>query len=89
MATEEIHLNAYLEKAGLQPVETDLGEYVVQIDHDMPSHIVTPIIHKNRKEIAASFDREKLGPYTEVPEELAMCSASVIPYGEATRKLTV
>ncbi len=72
MATEEIHLNQHLEAAGYEPVETDLGEYVVQIDHDTPSHIVTPIIHKNRKEIAESFAREKLGPYTEVPEELAM-----------------
>ncbi len=72
MATEEIHLNHHLEKAGYEPVETDLGEYVVQIDHDTPSHIVTPIIHKNRKEIAASFERENLGPYTEIPEELAM-----------------
>lgn len=72
MATEEIHLNHHLEDAGYEPVETDLGEYVVQIDHDTPSHIVTPIIHKNRREIAESFEREKLGPYTEVPEELAM-----------------
>lgn len=72
MATEEIHLNHHLEEAGYEPVETDLGEYVVQIDHDTPSHIVTPIIHKNRKEIASSFERENLGPYTEVPEELAM-----------------
>lgn len=72
MATEEIHLNRHLEEAGYEPVETDLGEYVVQIDHDTPSHIVTPIIHKNRREIAESFEREQLGPYTEVPEELAM-----------------
>jgi L-lactate dehydrogenase complex protein LldF len=72
MATEEIHLNAYLEGGGFEPVETDLGEYVVQIDHDVPSHIVTPIIHKNRKQIAASFEREGLGPYTEDPGALAM-----------------
>jgi len=72
MATEEIHLNRHLEDAGYSPIETDLGEYVVQLDGDTPSHIVTPIIHKNRKEIARSFEREGLGPYTEVPEELAM-----------------
>ncbi|MCC7230690.1 MAG: iron-sulfur cluster-binding protein [Fimbriimonadaceae bacterium] len=72
MATEEIHLNEHLEAAGFSPIETDLGEYVVQIDHDKPSHIVAPIIHKNRREIATSFEREKLGDYTEVPEELAM-----------------
>lgn len=72
MATEEIHLNEHLIEAGFQPVETDLGEFVAQIDGDTPSHIVTPIIHKNRREIAASFEREGLGPYSEVPEELAM-----------------
>jgi len=72
MATEEIHLNKKLIKAGYDVVETDLGEFVVQIDHDTPSHIVTPIIHKNRKQVAESFTREGLGPYTEVPTELAM-----------------
>ncbi|HJP82599.1 MAG TPA: LutB/LldF family L-lactate oxidation iron-sulfur protein, partial [Fimbriimonadaceae bacterium] len=72
MATEEIHLNHHLEAAGFRPVETDLGEFVVQIDGDTPSHIVAPIIHKNRIDIAKSFQREGLGPYTEEPPELAM-----------------
>ncbi len=71
MASEEIHLNDHLIEAGYNVVETDLGEYVVQIDHDKPSHIVTPIIHKNRRQVASSFEREGLGPYTEDPEELA------------------
>lgn len=72
MATEEIHLNASLIKAGHTPVETDLGEFVVQLDDDTPSHIVAPIIHKDRRDVAKSFERNELGPYTEVPEELAM-----------------
>lgn len=72
MATEEIHLNHALEERGFEPIETDLGEYVVQLDGDMPSHIVTPIIHKDRKQIARTFARHGLGDYTEVPEELAM-----------------
>lgn len=72
MATEEIHLNKHLEQAGFRPVETDLGEFVAQIDNDLPSHIVTPIIHKNRRQIANSFEKHDLGTYTEVPEELAM-----------------
>jgi len=71
MATEEIHLNKALEAAGYKPIETDLGEFVVQIDDDVPTHIVTPIIHKNRQEISKSFVREHLGPETTVPEELA------------------
>jgi L-lactate dehydrogenase complex protein LldF len=72
MATEEIHLNQALEEAGYRPVETDLGEYVVQLDHDTPSHIVTPIIHKTKEQVARSFEREGLGPYTEDPSELTM-----------------
>jgi len=72
MATEEIHLNDFLIKAGHEVVETDLGEYVVQIDGDTPSHIVTPIIHKSLKQVAKSFEREGLGPYSEVAETLTM-----------------
>jgi L-lactate dehydrogenase complex protein LldF len=71
MATEEIHLNQALESAGLEVVETDLGEFVVQIDGDLPSHIVTPIIHKNRYQVARSFEDYGLGPYTDDPTELA------------------
>lgn len=72
MATEEIHLNRHLEGKGHKVVETDLGEFVIQIDKDAPSHIVAPIIHKDRRQVAESFQREGLGEYTEQPEELAM-----------------
>lgn len=70
MVTEETRLSAYLEARGIEALETDLGEFIVQIDGDHPSHIVTPIIHKNRKQIAESFAREGLGEYTEDPQEL-------------------
>ncbi|MBS1709513.1 MAG: lactate utilization protein [Armatimonadetes bacterium] len=72
MATEEIHLNEALFKAGYPPVETDLGEFVIQLDHDTPSHIVAPIIHKDRFQVARSFERAHVGPYTQVPTELAL-----------------
>lgn len=72
MATEEIHLNAALEEEGYHPLETDLGEFIVQLDGDTPSHIVTPIIHKNRFEVAATMAREGIGPYSEEPETLTM-----------------
>jgi L-lactate dehydrogenase complex protein LldF len=70
MATEEIHLNSCLEEAGHTVLETDLGEFVVQLDRDTPSHIVAPIIHKDRRQIGASLEREGIGPYTEDPEEI-------------------
>jgi L-lactate dehydrogenase complex protein LldF len=52
MATEEIHLNDALEAAGITVVETDLGEYVIQLARERPSHIIVPAIHRSRGEIA-------------------------------------
>ena len=60
MATEEIHLNAALEGAGIETVETDLGEWIIQLAHETPSHIVVPAIHKSKKHIADLFV-EKIG----------------------------
>ncbi|HEV2861916.1 MAG TPA: LutB/LldF family L-lactate oxidation iron-sulfur protein [Pyrinomonadaceae bacterium] len=60
MATEEIHLNAALEAAGLAPVETDLGEWIIQLAHEVPSHIVVPAIHKSKRQIAELMS-EKVG----------------------------
>jgi L-lactate dehydrogenase complex protein LldF len=67
MVSEEIGLAPCLEKEGLECLETDLGEFIIQIDHDHPSHIVKPIIHKNRREIAASFEKNGLGAYDDDP----------------------
>jgi L-lactate dehydrogenase complex protein LldF len=55
MISEEIELNRHLETAGVHVVETDLGEWVVQLAHDHPSHIVMPIIHRTRQQIADLF----------------------------------
>ncbi len=68
MVSEEIALAHHLEKHGIECLETDLGEFVVQISADSPSHIVKPIIHKNRREIAESFEKNGLGPYDDTPE---------------------
>jgi len=70
MVSEEIELAPYLEKYGIEALETDLGEFIVQIDRDHPSHLVRPIIHKNRREIAQSFEREGLGAYNDDPETI-------------------
>ncbi|MFJ8234965.1 LutB/LldF family L-lactate oxidation iron-sulfur protein [Ureibacillus sp. NPDC094379] len=72
MVTEEINLNASLESMGCQVVETDLGEYILQLDdHDPPSHIVVPALHKNKEQIQEVFS-EKIGyQKTSKPEELA------------------
>lgn len=67
MVSEETELVPYLEKHGIEAIETDLGEFIVQIDGDHPSHIVTPIIHKNRRQIAESFEKHGLGEYNDDP----------------------
>src|SRR5947207_7523047 len=51
MVSEETELNAYLEERGITPVETDLGEWVAQLAHERPSHMVMPIIHKTRQQV--------------------------------------
>ena len=68
MVSEEIELTPYLEARGIESLETDLGEFIIQIDGDHPSHLVAPIVHKNRREIATSFEREGLGAYNDEPE---------------------
>jgi len=64
MVSEEIELNHALEKEGIEVVETDLGEYIVQLRHERPSHIITPAAHLKKEQVAELF-HEKLGiPYT-------------------------
>jgi L-lactate dehydrogenase complex protein LldF len=57
MLSEELELNPVLEQAGIEVVETDLGEYVVQLDGDRPSHVIAPIIHKTQGEVRELFSR--------------------------------
>jgi L-lactate dehydrogenase complex protein LldF len=62
MATEEIHLNDALQAIGVTPVETDLGEYIIQLAHERPSHIIAPAIHKTKGQVAELFARELKRP---------------------------
>ncbi|MEX2647873.1 MAG: LutB/LldF family L-lactate oxidation iron-sulfur protein [Alphaproteobacteria bacterium] len=55
MIAEEIGLNPFLEANGIQPVETDLGEYIIQLAHEPPSHIIAPAVHKNKEQISDLF----------------------------------
>ncbi len=65
MVGEEIRLNQALEEHGLQAIETDLGEYIVQLRGEAPSHIITPAVHLMRQDVGKLFE-QKLGlPYTE------------------------
>ena len=57
MTTEEVDLNERLEHHGLESVETDLGEYIVQLAHERPYHIVAPALHMTRYQVADLFER--------------------------------
>lgn len=74
MVTEEIHLNTALENLGVRPIETDLGEYIIQLDNEPPSHILAPVIHKRVEDISKVLQRELDIPPTLAPE--VMCAAA-------------
>ena len=72
MVTEEIHLNKFLEKNNIESVETDLGEYIQQLDGEPPYHIVTPAMHKSKEDVAKVF-ADKLGtPPRLSPQEVTL-----------------
>src|SRR5207237_5516379 len=72
MVTEEIHLNDFLGQHNIESVETDLGEYIQQLDGEPPYHIVTPAMHKSKEDVAKLF-AEKLGTDPKLtPEQLTL-----------------
>jgi L-lactate dehydrogenase complex protein LldF len=78
MVTEEIHLNKALEKNGIQSIETDLGEYIQQLDGEAPYHIVTPAMHKSKEDVAKLF-AEKLGTSSKLtPQELTLVARNIL-----------
>ena len=78
MATEEIHLNDFLEKKGIESIETDLGEYIQQLAGEPPYHIVTPAMHKSKEDIAKLF-AEKLGTDPNLtPEQLTLVARDIL-----------
>ncbi|SIQ72705.1 LutB/LldF family L-lactate oxidation iron-sulfur protein [Pontibacter lucknowensis] len=90
MTTEEIHLNNFLEKNGVETVETDLGEYIVQLAEQRPYHIVTPAMHMSKKDIADLFVKKlKIAP-TDSAEELVATARRLLraKYTEAEVGIT-
>jgi len=78
MASEEVELNDYLEAQGFDVAETDLGEYILQLAGEKPSHIVTPVLHKTREDIGRLF-ADKLGiEYTSDPPTLTAVAREVL-----------
>lgn len=78
MISEEIRLNDRLEEDGLEVIETDLGEYIMQLEGEPPSHILAPAIHKSRQQIGRLF-ADRLGcEYSEEPEVLTKIARNVL-----------
>jgi L-lactate dehydrogenase complex protein LldF len=72
MVTEEIHLNEFLEQHHIESVETDLGEYIQQLDQEPPYHIVTPAMHKSKEDVARVFHEHLNTPLDLTPEEMTL-----------------
>jgi len=75
MVAEEVGLNEFLEASGITPVETDLGEYIIQLRHEPPSHIIAPAIHLMKEQVAETFRAEHraLDPARSLAEPRQMC----------------
>lgn len=79
MVSEEMHLNDFLEKNGVESLESDLGEYIIQLDGETPSHIIMPAIHKSRQQIARQFaEKIKGAVYTEDVDALTATARRVL-----------
>jgi L-lactate dehydrogenase complex protein LldF len=74
MIAEEIGLNDFLEQNGITPVETDLGEYIIQIRHETPSHIIAPAFHLNKDQVEADFRRV----HTHLPKERSLAEPATL-----------
>lgn len=89
MVTEEIHLNAFLSDHGIESVETDLGEYIQQLDGEPPYHIVTPAMHKSKEDVAKLF-HDKLGTEPNLsPSEITMIARRNLRRKYATAEIGV
>ncbi len=85
MATEEIRLNEHLAAAGVEPIETDLGEYIIQLRGERPSHIIAPAIHLSKEDVAQTFHRAHtdLAPERDITERTALVREARIKLREA------
>ncbi len=78
MATEELHLNEFLESHGIESLESDLGEYIVQLLGQKPYHIVTPAMHLSKEEIAKLFHERFGTPIDATPEQLTLKAREIL-----------
>ncbi len=78
LTTEEIHLNDFLSEHGIESLETDLGEYIVQLKEQIPSHLIIPAMHLSRQDIGKLFEQKLGRKYTEDPKELLKIAREIL-----------
>ena len=78
MVSEELELNPVLESVGVDVYETDLGEYIIQLAGETPSHLVAPALHKSKEDVAELFARKLGVPYQEDIEEMAAVARTTL-----------
>lgn len=78
MVTEEIHLNPFFSRHGIEVVETDLGEYIQQLDGEPPYHIVAPSMHKSKEDVAQLFHEKLNAPPGLAPEDLTLFARQIL-----------
>ena len=89
MVTEEIHLNDFLEKHHIESIETDLGEYIQQLDNEPPYHIVTPAMHKSKEDVAKVFNEHLNTPLNLSPEELTLVAREKLRHNYVTAEVGI
>ena len=78
MVSEELNMNHYLKKHGIEALESDMGEYIIQLDHERPSHIIMPAIHKNAKQVGHLFESKLDISYTDDVDTLIQNGREVL-----------
>jgi len=89
MISEEIELNENLEKSGFEPVETDLGEFIVQVAGEKPYHILTPAMHKSKEDVAELFTEKFDMPPNSTPQEITLFVRDILRKKFATAEVGV
>ena len=89
MLGEEIHLNKGLEAAHIEPIETDLGEYIIQLAEETPSHIIAPALHKSKQEVADLFTEKVNMPPTDDVQQITATARRILRTHFLTARLGI
>ncbi len=78
MVSEEMAMNEHLTEHGIEALESDMGEYIIQLDNEKPTHIIMPAIHKNAQQVGKLFENRLALPYTDDVDSLIQSARSIL-----------